>query len=203
MKSRSLFTVAKKIQLKLAQVAATETVIEAPKANQPGEGLEYPSAPADWGKAKILDFQRLLNAWGKATYPDVTMTSMKEDGVWGPETTSVNLRFQSDPNMPAGKGDTPDTMYNYLKHEWLPSQKAYEQLPKGKFMKDKRQNPVSPEFISQVQNKLKELNYYAGPVDGQWNFDAMNSLAKFQKDNGSSKTDGFSLDESIQTQLGL
>ena len=195
MTSRKLYIVAKKIQLKLAQSA--DTVIEGtPPSSQDETALFIYKKPADWSTAKMLDFQRSMNAWGKARGYKGNL--LKEDGVWGQRTTEITRGFWGNTDIPNSAKQNPEAMYQYMKAQELESK-----LPKAGFMTDKKQNPVSPEFISEVQNKLKEMNYYAGPVDGRWNVDGMTALTKLQKDVGSNKTDGLSLDEATQTRLGL
>jgi len=203
MNSRKLFSIAKKIELKLALAQETqEQVIEAPmKEVTENSGIFLYDKPKSWTPQKVVEFQKLINAWGHSV--GYKSNLVKENGKWtdanDDEMRNILYGLKQNQDLPQAQLQSPEKMF-----EWLKGQQLLSKVPSTFGLKDKNMNPMSKEDVSKVQEWLKNMNRYSGPVDGNWNSSAQSALAKLQLDNDvSGNTAGDVLDTASQNAIGL
>lgn len=197
MKSRKLFTVAKKIELKLALAQElSETLVEGTPPEKP-KAIYYSQKPAGWNSAKVLELQKMIAAWGRKK--GINLKLIKEDGIWGDETSQIVYGLQQNEDFEGHDISNPDAMYNYFK-----SQSLLEKVPPTFGLNDANMQSADPKFVAKVQERLKSMDRYKGPTDGKWNAEAGAALAKLQKEKGNSSLNSdVVLDNDTKTALGL
>ncbi len=202
MKFKKLFATARKIELKLALAQEVQNqVIEAPAPTSTPETstseLFLYEKPKDWSSAKVLEFQKNINAWGTSVGYHGKL--MKEDGLWGPETKNIIYGLRRNEAFPASELTSVDKMFDFFKAKAL-----LNKVPGAFGLKDKNMQPLSEDKVAKVQEWLKNMNRYSGPVDGKWNAQAQQALAKLQLDHDvAGNTAGDVLDTASQDAIGI
>ena len=103
------------------------------------------------------------------------------DGQWGPDSVIALQRFQEQHGIqPSGQLNEPTAAALGIDPGMLvgqPGAFAYgtqTQIPQT----------ISPRAVAAVQERMQELGYYHGPLDGVWGPGTQQAVAAFQQQNG-------------------
>ncbi len=114
--------------------------------------------------------------------------SGRADGVWGPDSQAALERFQQ------GRGLQVSGQLNQATAATLglgPSELLAAGPTAGPAPGTPAAmatDPLSPAAVRNIQNRLRAMNFYRGPVDGAWGAGTQSAIERFQQGRGLQST---------------
>ena len=103
------------------------------------------------------------------------------DGVWGGETSTALARFQHDRRLPATGALNQATVTAMGLEPGQLVARGYAPRPEPRVA---TAAPVGPVTTRAVQERLRRLGYYHGPIDGVWGRGTALAFERFEQRNG-------------------
>ncbi|WP_431282163.1 peptidoglycan-binding domain-containing protein [Humitalea sp. 24SJ18S-53] len=157
----------------LAGMLFASPMMALPAQAQPAPVLTYTQVLTPGGAAMIQDRLRQAGVYGG-----------QPDGVWGPESQAALERFQQTRNLQvtgqlnqatvATLGLTPGDL--------LSARNAQPPAPAAAVVP--APEPLSPIAVRNVQQRLRAMGFYRGPVDGMWGAGTQAAIERFQQGRG-------------------
>lgn len=143
------------------------------------------SAPALSQQAPSLMYSQPLSPAAVASVQERLRTAGtytgRVDGVWGPDSQAALERFQ------VARGLVPTPQLNPATAQVLglgPSELMATGPAAAVPGPAAVAGPMSPTAVRTVQQRLRALNYYNGPVDGAWGAGTQAAMERFQQGRG-------------------
>lgn len=145
------------------------------------------AAPAAFAQtAPVLTYTQALSPGAAAMIQDrlrqAGVYGGQNDGVWGPESQAALERFQQTRNLQVSGQLNQATVatLGLMPADLLSARTVQPPAPAAVAVPE----PLSPAAVRNVQQRLRAMGFYRGPVDGMWGAGTQGAIERFQQGRG-------------------